>query len=67
MTDVLAFLKSVPAIIGFLVELKKLWDQEYQTYERKKKMQEATDAIKKARTTGDTSDIEALFRGSRAD
>lgn len=60
----LEFIKSLPAILAFLMELKKFWDQEYDLYERKKKMKEMTDAVNKARTTGDTSDIESLLRGS---
>lgn len=55
------FLKSLPAIVTLIFELKRLIDQALEVQERKRKAEEMARAIKKARETGDTSDIENIL------
>lgn len=58
----LLFIKSLPEIIGFLMELKKLFDEGLHNYEKQKVMADLTLATKKARETKDTSDLESVLR-----
>jgi len=58
----LEFLKSLPAIIGALIELKKMWDECIQTNERREKIKELSEGLREAREKKDTSRVENLLR-----
>lgn len=54
------FWRSIPAIVSFLLELKKLWDEKISEEDRREKLQAFKDALAKARVAGDTGDLERL-------
>jgi len=54
------FWKSIPVIIQFIFELKKFWDQKIEEDERREKLKQFKEAFKRARMSGDTSDLERL-------
>lgn len=62
----LEFLKSLPSIfislIRLVFEIKKLIDIESEERKRKGRLDEFIDTIKKARETGDTTDLEYFMR-----
>lgn len=55
-------LKSLPAIISALLEFKKIWEHYVDESDRKAKMVQLTGAMKNARETNDTTNLEAVLR-----
>jgi hypothetical protein len=55
-------LKSAPAIVSMLLELKKLWEAFLATHERRQRMIELGQAIKETRETKNTQKLEDLIR-----
>lgn len=55
-------LKSLPAILSFLLELKKMWDDYIPEMERRKRLNEFTSKIKKSRETKNTEELETFVR-----
>lgn len=57
-----SFWKSIPAIVGMLFELKKLWDSRLEHPEDKHaKIKQLKDAIKAARESHDTTELSRIF------
>jgi hypothetical protein len=61
---VIAFLKSVPDIISLLTTVKGIVDEVSDIWQRRAQLKQINDALKKAKATGDTSDLEKIFRPS---
>lgn len=56
------FIKALPTIVRFLVEIKRLIDLEADRKKRKALLDEMREGIKEARKTGDTSKLESMFK-----
>jgi len=57
------FWKSLPVILGFLLELKKLWEQELSERERRVRLREFKEALEKARQRRDISGLDSFING----
>lgn len=57
-------IKALPLFIAVGKEIIALLHQVADFVERRKKLSELRDAMQKANQTGDTSDVEAIFRGT---
>lgn len=58
-------IKSLPLILTFLLELKKVIDGFYLWNERRQALGELKNAFGKLRETGDTSELERFVNGLR--
>jgi len=65
-TAIVSFLKAIPAMFGIITEIIRVLHAIQDYIERHKKAVEIKEAIKAARTTQDTSKLEAVFTGSPA-
>jgi hypothetical protein len=59
---VIEFLRTLPILIRFLLELKKLWDEGVHDAEKREMLSRLSEATKVARESKDTSHLEAIFR-----
>lgn len=57
---VFQLVKSFPAIVGALIELKKMWDQYLENEQKANAMKALEEAINVARTKKDTTQLTAL-------
>ena len=62
MIVLLQFLKSMPAIVAFVVEMKKLWDEQFEASQRKTEIQKLTELLKSARERKNTDELEKYVR-----
>lgn len=56
------FIRSLPAIMKALMELKQLWDQSIEVGKRKEKMKELASVLERAKQTKNTTELESFFR-----